>query len=330
MARATPLPLPTPSGGPHPAAPAPDPSATDSLVVAPSGKPGAGSITLFGPQAEAAIGPKSGGPSPQFAAGSFPYARYRLFPNTDDMYTRFPYSAVGQLFFTIPGLGDFVCSGSSVNSANASLIWTAGHCVATPGVGFHTNFLFAPARHEPRAPLGFWTASQAFTTKQWGNQGQFEFDHGALVANRGGIGGNQKLADAVGFLGFLANASRFQQWNLHGWPVANRDKATTPPGQQYDGLHHEICLTVFGSTDDPSVNGGAVADAVGCDQTGGTSGGPWIVDFSGVDGNTNFVNGNNSYHYLGPNPPENLKLYGPYFGNPAVNVRNAAQAVPVP
>jgi hypothetical protein len=40
------------------------------------------------------------------------------------------------------------------------------------------------------------------------------------------------------------------------------------------------------------------------------------------------VNGNISYRYGGPNPPENLKLFGPYFTTGAVNLRNAAQAVP--
>ncbi len=71
----------------------------------------------------------------------------------------------------------------------------------------------------------------------------------------------------MGFLGFLANASREQQWSLHGWLVAARDLATTP------------------------------------------------VDFSGVAGNTNLLNGNNSYRYTGPNPPEILKLFSPYFAN---------------
>jgi V8-like Glu-specific endopeptidase len=330
MAKAKPMPVPLLSGGPHPASVV-TPTTKEPLVVAPSGKPGTSASVLVGSAAEAALGQAAvDGVTPQFAAGQFPYARYRLFPNTDDAYTRFPYSAMGQLFFTIPGFGDFVCSGSSVNSPNASVIWTAGHCVYTPGIGFHNNFLYAPARHEPRAPLGLWTGSQAFTTRQWSN-GQFEFDHGAIVANRGGhTGERKKLADVTGFLGFMANASFFQQWNLDGWPVGARDKTTTPPGQQFDGLHHEICLTVFGRTDDPSQNGGSVAIAVGCDQTGGTSGGPWVVDFSGVDGNTNFVNGNNSYRYTGPNPPENLKLHSPYFGPATVAVWEAARAVVVP
>jgi hypothetical protein len=329
MKNAKAMALPTLAGGPHPVTGASAAEVTGPLVVGNSGLPGEGPAELVGAAAAAAL-QQAAGPVPQAHAGTFAYSRYRLFPNTDSQYTRFPYSAVGQLFFTIPGQGDFVCSGSTVNARNRSLVWTAGHCVYSPGIGFHTNFLFVPARHEPTAPLGLFTAIQAFTTAQWANTGQFEFDHGALVMARGGKSGNSKIADVTGFLGFLANAERQQQFSDHGWPVGPRNRSQTPPGAQFDGLHHEICDAAFGAKDDPSQNGGALTSVIGCDQTGGTSGGPWIVDFSGVSGNTNLVNGSNSYRYGGPNPPENLKLYGPYFSDAAINLRNIAQAVPVP
>ncbi len=132
-------------------------------------------------------------------------------------------------------------------------------------------------------------------------------------------------------LPFVANAARGQHWHILGYPQGARDLAQTPPGPQFDGKHIEICAAAFATTDLPSGNPDLPAtNGVGCDQTGGTSGGPWVVDFSGVGGATNFLNGNNSYRYNSPNPPENLKLYSPYFGDGAVNLRNAAQAVPVP
>jgi hypothetical protein len=69
---------------------------------------------------------------------------------------------------------------------------------------------------------------------------------------------------------------------------------------------------------------------VGCDKIGGTSGGPWVIVLSSFGGATNFLNGNNSYRYTGPNPPANLRLYSPYFTTGAVNLRDAAQAIVVP
>ena len=92
------------------------------------------------------------------------------------------------------------------------------------------------------------------------------------------------------------------------------------------------CIKKFAprhGTDDQPTGNAAVDPAtigVGCDQTGGTSGGPWLVNFSGFAGLTNLVNGNNSYKYN--NLP--LNLYGPYFTTGASNVRDAAQSVFVP
>ncbi|MCH9045865.1 MAG: hypothetical protein IIA40_07135, partial [SAR324 cluster bacterium] len=65
--------------------------------------------------------------------GTYPWAftSYQAFPNLSVLYQQFPYKLVGKVFFTIPGLGDFVCSGSVVNAPNNSLVWTAGHCVYT-------------------------------------------------------------------------------------------------------------------------------------------------------------------------------------------------------
>lgn len=260
----------------------------------------------------------------------FSYTRTRLIPDTMPTHKAFPFRTVGKLFFTIPGQGNFVCSGASVNSTNNSVIWTAGHCVYSPGVGFHTNFLFAPARRAGVNPYGTWTAKTVFTLAGW-QSGLFEYDHGAIVANLGGNSSPpKKIGAAVGVLGFIANASRLQHWTLHGYPAAASPGPGAPPGT-FTGEHHELCAATFATTDLPTGGGSDPAtNGVGCDQTGGTSGGPWIIDLNRLGGGTNLLNGNNSYRYTGPNPPENLKLFSPYFTTGAVNLRNSAQAVPVP
>ncbi|MGI8427625.1 MAG: trypsin-like serine peptidase [Actinomycetota bacterium] len=297
-------------------------------VIANAGGPGAkGTEKIMSPQEAQRF---LGEPEPLFGTFPFSYTRYRLFPDTTTMYLTFPHRTVGKLFFTRGG-SNFVCSGSSINSTNRSVVWTAGHCVATPGIGFHTNFLFAPARRAGSNLLGTWTARQAFTLNGWFPQGKLQYDHGALVMNRGGVS-SQKINDAAGFLGFVANIARGQHWHPQGYPAAPRNLAQTPPGAQFDGEHQEICAAAFAANDNPSP--GTSADpatiGVGCDKTGGTSGGPWTKDFSGAGGATNLLNGNNSYRYTGPNPPENLKLFSPYFTTGAVNLRNQAQAVTVP
>ena len=41
----------------------------------------------------------------------------------------YPRRTHGKVFMTIPGTGDFVCSGNVVRSHSHTLVWTAGHCV---------------------------------------------------------------------------------------------------------------------------------------------------------------------------------------------------------
>ncbi len=329
MRNALPMPLPTVSEAPPTTQETAAPSRP--TVIASSGRPG------DTPQEETREQATQGAPEPQFGTYPFSFTRYRLFPDSrilgalQILYKTFPYQLTGKLFLTIPGQGDFVCSGASVNSTNKSVVWTSGHCVFTPGVGFNTNFLFVPARRAGANPFGTWTAKQAFTLTEFSNSGFFEFDMGALVMNLGGSDNNQKIGDAVGFLGFVANISRQQHWHIHGYPQASRDLGSTPPGAQFDGEHHEICAASWATDDQPSGNSAnPAAIGVGCDQTNGVSGAPWVVNFSGATGQTNQLNGNVSYRYTGPNPPENLKLFSPYFGDGAVNLLNAAQAVAVP
>jgi hypothetical protein len=299
-------------------------------VVVNSGGPGdAATQEILGQTVESAIEP---------LAGTYPfsYTRYRLFPDSgllgrlQIVYKQFPYNLIGKLFATVPGVGDIVCSGASINSANKSVVWTTGHCLYTPGVGYHSNVLFAPARRVGANPYGTWPGLSAVTTSGWVNSSIREFDLGALVVNLGGAS-NLKIGDTIGGLGFMVNAARQQHWHIDGYPAAPRNPNTTPPGDQFDGEHQEICATTWATNDQPSGNAANPQSiGVGCDLTDGISGGPYIVNFSGVAGQNNFVNGQATYRYSGPNPPENLKLFSPYFGDAALNVFNAAQTIPVP
>jgi hypothetical protein len=318
MRNAKPLPLPAISGSAKALGAVAGPAGPP--LVASSGRPGATPVELTGAQAEGL----ASGQDPLF--GTFPdsYTRFRLFPNLASIYTTFPHRMVGKLFFSRGGV-NFVCSGATVNSTNRAVVWTAGHCVFTPGFGFHTNFAFVPARFQGAAPLGIWTVRTAFTLNGWSVLNRFNYDHGALVMNRrnGALIGN-----VIGFLGFAANLSRGQHWHAQGYPSAPRNLAQTPPGAQFDGEHQELCAATFARNDQPGAASDPPTIGIGCDKTGGTSGGPWTKDFSGVGGLTNILNGNNSYRYLG-GPPNNLRLFSPYFTTGAINLRNAAQAVVV-
>jgi V8-like Glu-specific endopeptidase len=266
---------------------------------------------------------------PQAGTYPFSYTRYRVFPDTPSTYGAYPYRAIGKLLFTVPGQGRFVCSASVVTSLNASVVFTAGHCVYTQGIGFHTDFLFVPARRATVGQFGSWTAFTAFTLTGWAN-GLFEYDQGALVMNRGG-NLNRHVADDVGALNFLANGDRQQHWHVTGYPAAPQSPPS--PGPTFDGEHQETCATVWATNDLPT---GGVADpptiGVGCDESGGTSGGPDIANFNGLSTFNgaifNMLNGVNSYRYAG-GPPDNLRLYFAYFGQGAIALLEAAENIDV-
>ena len=278
-------------------------------------------------------------PIPQ--AGTFPFSftRYRLFPNTEAQYKTYPYRTVGKLYFNI-GASAFVCSASVVTGFNTSVVWTAGHCMYTPGTGFHSNFLFVPAQRRigltPTAPYGDWTILTGWVLTLW-TTGLYEYDHGVLVMRRDGDTG-LTIGETVGMLGFMANAPRRQHWHLSGYPAAAHSAPSVNP--QFTGFHHEICASTYATDDQPTGAAGTDPPTIGlgCDQTGGSSGGPWIVDLNSLAVSTsgggnpvalNLLNGNNSYRYLG-GPPNNLQMFGPYFSNGAIVLRNLAENVDVP
>jgi V8-like Glu-specific endopeptidase len=116
-------------------------SPTGPMVIANAGAPG----DFPGEEVRQLTG--LGTPEPLAGAYPFSYTRHRLFPDTLVQYKLFPYRLTGKLFFKIPGdPRDWHCSGSVVNASNLAVVWTAGHCVYSPGVGYHTNFAFSPAR----------------------------------------------------------------------------------------------------------------------------------------------------------------------------------------
>jgi V8-like Glu-specific endopeptidase len=196
--------------------------------------------------------------------------------------------AHGKVFFS-DGASNYVCSGTALTSGNESVVWTAGHCVNEGPGGFYTNWAFVPAYRDGAAPYGTWTARTLLTTAAWGQQGDFGYDLGAAVMN---TNGGATLTDTVGSRGAAFNQAAEQHYLSHGYPAA-------PP---FTGGRMFICESDLGTRDtsaDPPTMG------IGCDMTGGSSGGGWVVG--------NNVLSVNSYGYTTqPNV-----MYGPYQGSVA-------------
>jgi hypothetical protein len=191
----------------------------------------------------------------------------------------------GKVFFTLGG-ADYQCSGTALDSANRSVVWTAGHCVNEGPGAFATNWAFVPAYRDGSAPYGIWTARALVTTAPWAEQGNFGYDLGAAVVGTSGFGA---LNDVVGGRGVAFNYDRNQTYSSYGYPAA-------PP---FNGQRLHVCESQLARSDSST---SPPTMGIGCDMTGGSSGGGWVVGDS--------VYSVNSYGYLTqPN-----MMYGPYQG----------------
>jgi len=177
----------------------------------------------------------------------------------------FPHRAIGKLFATLPGQGDFFCSAFVVERR---VIATAGHCVFdfVAGQGRRArDFVFIPGFDRGRAPFGSWTGTWARPAASWrAGDGSVPSvaDFGVVTVDDRVINGRRvALGDVVGVLGWQLQVD-VDQATLLGYP-GNLDRGERM--QQTDA---------------------AVAEAIppnaiefGSGQGGGASGGPIVEDF---------------------------------------------------
>ena len=218
-----------------------------------------------------------------------------------------PYSGAdrnsGKVFFTMSGV-NYVCSGTSVAaSSGLSLVWTAGHCVNEGPGPYATNFIFVPAYLDGAAPYGKWAGSTLQTTSQWASSGNFTYDVGAVrVVPGAGAPPSGTLANITAprpmafNYGVTVNSTRFKSY---GYPAAGR----------FNGQRMYMC-------DSPVVRrDGSTSTApmgIGCDMTGGSSGGGWINSGGAVASVNSYI-----YYSL-----KNV-MHGPYQGTVAQSLYNA-------
>jgi hypothetical protein len=205
----------------------------------------------------------------------------------------------GKVFFTDSGV-NYVCSGTALTSQNQSVVWTAGHCVNEGPGAYFTNWAFVPAYKDGARPYGTWAARTLLTTEAWRTRGDFGYDEGAAVVSRNAA--NQTLTSLVGGRGIAFGQARDQRYLAHGYPAAS----------PFTGGRMYIC-DAYKALDDNNANPPTLG--IGCDMTGGSSGGGWVVG--------NDVLSVTSYGY------QTLKnvLFGPYQGSVAQNLFNSANGI---
>jgi len=214
----------------------------------------------------------------------------------------YPYMAIGRVFFTSQADGkDYVCSGSSIGGR---AVLTAGHCVMEKGKP-HVNWVFVPVYYNGEAPYGRWTQTSLFYFQSWKEQENLGRDVAfSIVADQQG----STLSGKVGALGFAYNFPRERLWAMFGYPA----------GAPYIGYEMIETMAPTAAIDD---SGSPPSTGAGSIQTGGSSGGPWITDFSPGLVVSNFANGVNSYGYDGLDV-----MFSPYFDDSVKAMKDSAVA----
>jgi hypothetical protein len=221
-----------------------------------------------------------------------------------------PATTVGKLYFDEPD-GGHQCTASVINSANRSMIWTAGHCVTDGAKHWYSNFVFVPDYAGSGEPLGRWTWKSVSAPNGYFDGKDSDYDLAAITLwPRNGV----NVANVTGWQGYKFGSG--YDWNVYefGYPFDTHPARTGITGQQL-----RYCT---GTTWRPGIWPFQPSqEAIHCDQGHGASGGPWLDDLQLARG-WGYLVGNVSYH-----PDDNSdEERSPHFGDAAINVYNAQQA----
>ncbi|HEU0103149.1 MAG TPA: hypothetical protein VFR07_12600 [Mycobacteriales bacterium] len=232
-------------------------------------------------------------------------------------YNRNPNRQIGKLYYdTLPGprVSWNVCSGTAINTANKSLVMTAGHCVynsdpdgngRVDGNGYYyEDFRFCPG-FESTCKLGVWYYRLGDTTPSWyhgvGAARTYDWsdDVAVLVMKRNPSG---YLVNVVGGQGITFNEPVNQVRTAMGYPA---------PDPRFPYYYNGLDLIYCQGTD--SLAASRTKVWLPCRMTGGSSGGPWL---SWVNNSwLGYVNSVNSHKPYGAEYME-----GPYFGGAEANL----------
>ena len=227
---------------------------------------------------------------------------------------------VGKVYFHMGG-GDWQCSGSVVSDqgrSGFSMVLTAGHCAIDETNGtFATNWLFIPSWDRQPGTFssactaslyGCWTTAGGgglYVDNDFATAGSFNdqavtHDWAFAVVGPGGKSPAQQLdgipAIGAGYSLGINTVSSGDRLAAFGFPAAGK----------YHGNDLTWCANkIFVDVSSSNGSSNNATWGMGCDMTGGSSGGPWFAPFSGGSGTMMSVN---SYGYSGVTAMHGPKL----------------------
>ena len=193
-------------------------------------------------------------------SGGIHFTSTRTFPSNSD--TTYPTRTVGKLYFHDAATGqNFVCSGSMIKPG---VVLTAGHCLHNGVNRFYTNFVFRPGLRGGVFPYGTWSNwVQGRTTTAW-------------VTGGGGVPNTGDWATIV----FGPNSSGFRPGNYTGWLGYQTHMCI---GRHQTTLGYPVNLDSglqMQRSDSQANSYGSLNNCTwGTNMTGGSSGGPVVLNF---------------------------------------------------
>jgi len=214
----------------------------------------------------------------------------------DTDFNSYPQRVVGKVLFNSPGGELGSCSAALVEKR---LLLTAGHCVSENGA-WMTSVIFKPGYLDGNIPFGTGHAEWMTTPGEWL---YLELPTRDVAFVRI----SENLGEQLGWLGLKADMGRSgTSWQQYGYPA-------DPP---FDGSKLAKNTSAWGYDD--CTSGPPCTMGVGSSFTGGSSGGPWVLNQNGEL----FANGLNSYYYYSCE----TTMYSPYFDQTIWDLFQAAKA----
>lgn len=189
----------------------------------------------------------------------------------------YPYRAAGKLYFKV-GTTPYVCSASLIKKG---IIVTAAHCVSEFGGAlprWHTNFQFVPAKYGNVAPYGVWNATSPRVMTAYYNGTDSCSQAGVVCRN------DVAVLTVTPKAGVYPGAST--GWFGYGWN-GQGFTATTPKKALINQLgypvSHDGGLMMQRTDSDGFVDALKAGNTIwGSRQTGGSSGGPELVNLGNL------------------------------------------------
>ncbi|MFC9235224.1 trypsin-like serine peptidase [Streptomyces decoyicus] len=207
---------------------------------------------------------------------------------------------VGRLLFVNANGADTWCTATAVKSANRSAVMTAAHCVRRGSSPDNTNILmvFVPGYSKGKMPYGAFAVRTAVTPRSWENDSTDDVSTLVVDTDKSG----RKLTDVV-----------------DGQDIAfNRPVGGTISAFGYSATRPQLGEELLRCVGTAKKKSGL--QAIPCDMSGGSSGGPWLADFNATTGKGVLVSVNSSLDSLTP-----TEMQGEVLGATAKKVYERAQ-----